>query len=121
MTNYCDIEKGDNIYLYHLDFSGTPTVTCEKFVVEFWWGGGLLDIISDVTQRKHTRSIKNLDEGISAVGKEGVYIWLSSPDEKKAYEITKKYYCDKLVKVSKEANRLTKIFKNMGEWEAKNK
>lgn len=112
-----DILAGHRIWLYIVEpMEESFPITEKEFVVEHidknW-----VDVRSVETEMCETRVINKFDYGVSAHSGNRIYIWLSEKNLKRAYEIVKQYYTDKLVKATNEVSKLSSVFSNMEGWE----
>lgn len=120
MKNLNQINPGESIWLYIVEYTEEcfPIVEKEYVLVDKFLGGNgtwfkvrLVDF-----GKEENRVINNFNLGVSAHSSGKIYIWLSEKDFRRAFEIVKQYYMEKLVKATNEVSRLATIFANMEGW-----
>lgn len=120
MKNLNQIKPGESIWLYIWEpmEEHCPVIAKEYILTDRKLGGNgnWVRVKSIVTDKEEDRVINNFDYGVSAHSGNKIYIWLSEFNEKKSFEILKRYYMEKLVKATNDVSRLATIFDHMEGW-----
>lgn len=116
--NLNQVKPGASIWLYVAEPMEEcfPIMEKEYIMTEDQPAGNWARVIDVVKNKREERVINNFDYGVSAHSGNKIYIWLSEKDFRRAFEIVKQYYMEKLVKATNEVSRLATIFANMEGW-----
>lgn len=118
--NLNQVKPGASIWLYVAEPMEEcfPIVEKEYVLTAKYLGGNgtWFKVKSVDSEKEENRVINNFDYGVSAHSGNKIYIWLSEKDFRRAFEIIKQYYMEKLVKATNEVSRLATIFANMEGW-----
>ena len=120
MKNLNQVKPGESIWLYIIEYTEEcfPIVEKEYVLTDKYLGGNgtWVKVKSVDSEKEENRVINNFDHGVSAHSCGKIYIWLSEKNLRKAFNITKEYFMEKLVKATNEVSRLSTIFGNMEGW-----
>ena len=116
--NLNQVKPGASIWLYVAEPMEEcfPIMEKEYIMTEDQPAGNWARVIDVVKNKREERVINNFDYGVSAHSGNKIYIWLSEKNFKRAFEIVKQYYMEKLVKATNDVSRLATIFANMEGW-----
>ena len=112
------LEPGQSIWLYIIEYTEEcfPIVEKEYKVVAPVTDEKWVYLESVDSEKREERAINFFDHDVSAHSCDKIYIWLSEKNFRKAFNITKEYFMEKLVKSTREVSRLCGIFSNMEGW-----
>lgn len=120
MKKLNQINPGESIWLYIVEYTEEcfPIVEKEYVLVDKFLGGNgtWFKVRSVDFGKEENRVINNFDYGVSAHSIGKIYIWLSEKNLRRAFDITKEYFMNKLTKATREVSRLCGIFSNMEGW-----
>lgn len=117
MKNLNQIKPGESIWLYIVEYTEECFPIVEKeFVLDLRPMGNRVRVTDVDKGKAENRIINNFDFGVSAHSNGKIYIWLSEKNFRKAFDITKEYFMEKLIKFTREVSRLCGIFSNMEGW-----
>ena len=117
MKNLNQIKPGESIWLYIVEYTEECFPIVEKeYVLDLRPMGNRVRVTDVDKGKAENRIINNFDFGVSAHSSGKIYIWLSEKNFRKAFDITKKYFMEKLTKSTREVSRLCGIFSNMEGW-----